>query len=93
MISAEEVRKIPTRAEEFFKKVVEDNLQGIENLIIEERKQGKDFVEVQLMGPMKGYKVYQKTLKGLISKGFKISNIRKHPCSFYSGYKIIKISW
>lgn len=97
MISAKEVRRMPSNADEFFENLLENQLKEIENLIISERKHGKNSVTIQIQKPYKGLdrgiKIYAKTLKELISKGFKISNIRDHECSFYIGYKLIDVSW
>lgn len=97
MISAKEVRQMPSNADEFFENLLENQLKAIENLIISERKHGKNSVTIQIKKPYKGLdrgiKIYSKTLKELISKGFKISNIRDHESSFYIGYKLIDVSW
>lgn len=54
MISAKEVRQMPSNADEFFENLLENQLKRIENTIISERKRGRNSVTIQIQKPYKG---------------------------------------
>lgn len=57
MISAKEVRQMPSNADEFFENLLQNQLKSIENAIISRRKQGGNSVTIQISKPYKGFGV------------------------------------